>query len=105
MIKLGKAVVKKLPKGWELVSKTGATGTVAGDPAVFTNKYKAEGKTQFGGTKELKPRALTAGEFTFELYDSTGTLLETVTNDADGKFTFSELTYVYNTYRHSGGYR
>ena len=61
------------------------------------NTYKAEGKAQFAGTKELEGRELAAGEFTFELYDSTGALLETVTNDADGKFTFPELTYVYNT--------
>ncbi|MDO4836735.1 MAG: SdrD B-like domain-containing protein, partial [Clostridia bacterium] len=48
------------PKGWELVSKTGDTGTVTGDPAVFTNKYDATGKAKIEGEKELKNKELTA---------------------------------------------
>ena len=62
----------------------------------FTNKYEATGKTQFEGTKELNGRGLKADEFTFELYDGEGNLIESVQNDADGKFVFSELEYLLN---------
>lgn len=76
--------------------------------AAVTVDGKADGKMEFvndytmvdddneltlSGTKTLVGRDLAAGEFSFGLYDDSGKLLETVTNDAAGKFTFSKLTY------------
>ena len=76
--------------------------------AAVTVDGKADGKMEFvndytlvdgdneltlSGTKALVGRDLAAGEFSFGLYDDSGKLLETVTNDAAGKFTFSKLTY------------
>ena len=70
-----------------------ATGA---DAIAFVNPYEAKGDITFKGTKELTGRKLEAGEFTFELYDENGTLLESVQNDADGKFSFKALEYIHN---------
>ena len=59
----------------------------------FANSYRAESTSiQFEGVKTLTGKALTAGEFSFTLTGSDGTN-ETVTNAADGKITFTEITY------------
>lgn len=66
---------------------------------VFTNEYKAEGKVKIEAEKELKDSkgkslSLEAGEFKFELVDSTdGHVIETIGNTAAGKVAFTELTY------------
>lgn len=59
----------------------------------FHNHYQAS-PTQYtlSGNKVLHGRALKAGEFSFELYEG-DTLLETVTNKADGTFFFSPIPY------------
>ena len=48
---------------------------------------------ELSGKKELAGRALKEGEFTFELYDGEGNLLQTVTNAADGSFVFKAIGY------------
>ena len=48
---------------------------------------------EFNFTKRLEGRALTAGEFTFELKDSDNVVIATATNDADGKIKFSPVEY------------
>jgi len=69
------------------------------DVVTFENKYKATPtEYQLGGWKDLKGRAVKAGEFTFELYQGANpaagaTPIERVTNKADGTFTFSKITY------------
>ena len=45
------------------------------------------------GTKKLTGRDLVAGEFAFGLYNEKGELIETVTNNASGVFTFSKLSF------------
>ena len=70
-----------------------ATGA---DAIAFVNPYEAKGDITFKGTKELTGRALKEGEFTFELYDGEGNLIESVKNDADGKFSFKALEYIHN---------
>ena len=68
-----------------------------GSGADFTNKcVNAETSVKFSGTKTLTGRSLAAGEFSFVLKDSDGNTLETVTNNADGTFAFSTITYVIN---------
>ena len=69
------------------------------DGAVFTNAYEATGSVQFGGTKAIETetdRTLAEGEFTFQLKDADGKVVEEVKNTADGSFQFSALNYVQN---------
>lgn len=59
----------------------------------FRNSYKATAtEYALGGVKVLHGRAPKDGEFFFELYEGS-TLLETVSNKADGSFTFRPITY------------
>ena len=58
----------------------------------FTNSYAAkEAKLQLEATKVLNGKALEAGQFEFELKED-GKVLHTVSNDANGKIQFPELT-------------
>ncbi|MBF7076589.1 Spy0128 family protein [Streptococcus sp. HF-100] len=60
----------------------------------FTNQYQAAPTTaQLSANKQLTGRDLKAGEFSFELTNDKDEVLETVTNDKDGKITFKTLTY------------
>ncbi len=68
--------------------------------AVFENDYRPEGTTaRIGGTKALENHDLSEGEFTFGLYESTadfvttGKLIDEATNDAQGAFSFDEISY------------
>ena len=78
-----------------------ATGT---DDTIFNNYVVAPVKVQFNFTKKLDGRALKAGEFSFILKDEKGNVIETVSNDAEGKIKFSALefkrgeegTYIYH---------
>ena len=60
----------------------------------FVNTY-AVGETmaELSVTKELKGRGMTAGEFSFELKNATGGVLQTKKNAADGSVTFDPITY------------
>ncbi|WP_416069067.1 Spy0128 family protein [Streptococcus oralis] len=59
----------------------------------FTNSYAAkEAKLQLEAKKVLNGKALEAGQFEFELKEN-GTVLHTVSNDANGKIQFPELTF------------
>lgn len=71
-----------------------ATGTTAND-ILFTNSYAPTGSVtaNINATKTLNGRDLTAGEFTFQLKGSDDTVLETATNDAEGKVAFATLTF------------
>ena len=68
-------------------------GSALVQTASFTNTYAAKGEITFSGTKTLVNRELKEGEFTFELYDSEGELLESVTNKADGSYSFRTIEY------------
>ena len=50
-------------------------------------------KVEFEFTKKLEGRPLKDGEFSFVLKDKDGNVIETVTNDANGKIKFSALTF------------
>ncbi len=66
---------------------------------VFTNTYTTtEGALNLAGIKNLTGRDLVAGEFSFTLYNSgedgaEGDAIQTVTNGADGVFTFDGIVY------------
>ena len=60
----------------------------------FTNQYQAAPTdAQNSANKQLCGRDLKTGEFSFELKNDKDEVLETVTNDKDGKITFKKLTY------------
>ena len=50
-------------------------------------------KVEFNFTKKLEGRVLKAGEFSFVLKDKDGNVIETVSNDAEGKIKFSALEF------------
>lgn len=63
------------------------------DDIVFKNTYKAAAtEIVIQGKKTLTGRTLKDKEFSFELYDKDGAKLQTVSNDADGKILFDEIS-------------
>jgi len=71
-----------------------ATPSYGDGDLTFTNSYTTDTKTvALVANKVLENKDLKAGEFSFELKDSDGKVLQTVKNDADGKITFDPLTY------------
>lgn len=60
---------------------------------VFTNAYTAEGQIALEATKTLEGRTLKQGMFTFEVRDAQGTVVQTATNDADGKIAFEPVVF------------
>lgn len=64
----------------------------------ITNTYSVSpvtvyGKESLSGHKTLTGRDLRAGEFSFQLKDASGKLVQTVTNDESGNFHFDDLTF------------
>lgn len=72
---------------------TPADGTEPVDGLTFTNTYAPTdpGSIVFGASKVLNgDRELVEGEFTFELKNADGEVLQTATNNADGSVVFSD---------------
>ena len=84
----------RVADGYPVIVKFGTTEIVAEDTLDFNNRYTLSGSvsTTLEGVKILSGRTLHAGEFTFELYKD-DTLVESVTNRANGSFRFSTLAY------------
>lgn len=85
-----------IPAGYTLKDSSGATGTiVAGETqnATFTNAYSAKGSVALKATKKLTGGTLESGQFSFELRDKAGKVVQTVANDADGSVTFEPISY------------
>lgn len=61
----------------------------------FTNTVKdlQPASTSFHFMKQFQGGTLKGGEFTFELRDDKGNVLDTVTNDKDGNIDFKPITY------------
>lgn len=75
----------------------------------FTNTYTPTATTAtITGTKALTGRDLAEGEFSFDLKDADGNVVQTVQNGADGTFGFAPLqldkvgTYVYTVSERAG---
>ena len=80
------------------VTKNATTGVLTANVVMpadseFNNYAVAPVTAQFDFSKALAGRTLKAGEFSFVLKDENGTVLQTKTNDADGKVAFDALTY------------
>ena len=86
-----------IPAGYTLKgSPSDASGTiVAGKTqnATFTNAYSAKGSVALKATKKLTGGTLESGQFSFELRDKAGKVVQTVANDADGSVTFEPISY------------
>ncbi|MBQ4309569.1 MAG: Cna B-type domain-containing protein, partial [Lachnospiraceae bacterium] len=77
------------------------SATLASDPVTFTNTYAAAPvDAQITARKVLTGRDLQADEFSFQLLDANGNVLQTVKNAANGAISFEAITYsaagVYN---------
>ena len=64
-----------------------------GEGIKFTNIYDTPGFATIQAYKSLDYGTLKEGQFTFELYDSTGAVLDTATNNSSGTVTFKQLKY------------
>ena len=97
-----------LGETYKLVEKSAPAGYTLADPVEFTvsendidnkvemkNIYSASGSLNLTAKKILTTTEtpLAANQFTFELRDKDGTVLQTKTNDADGNVTFDEIKY------------
>lgn len=78
-----------------VMHKVGAVQPVTSADFVNTYTVTGSGNVTIGGKKVLNGRKLVAGEFTFGLYSDVlcQNAIETTTNNADGTFAFSALTY------------
>ena len=71
-----------------------AGDTETGDTEyVFANAYDANGTLKLDARKVFDHGVIKGGEFTFELKDAEGEVLQTKTNDAKGNVSFEMLTY------------
>ena len=72
-----------------------ATASKEAKDLVFKNIYTPAGATSvtLGAKKVLEGKDLEAGKYSFELKKADGTVVETVTNAADGTVTFSPISY------------
>ena len=68
-------------------------GETSADSIRFSNTYSSSGEAEIKATKKLIGKTLQAGEFTFELKDSEGNVLQTKTNDKDGKIAFDKIDF------------
>ena len=59
----------------------------------ITNEYKADGTAAFTAHKNLENGTLTENQFTFELLDSKGDVVQTKGNAADGNVTFDAIKF------------
>ncbi|MDY5640721.1 MAG: FctA domain-containing protein, partial [Lachnospiraceae bacterium] len=64
-----------------------------GEGIKFTNVYDTPGSATIQAYKSLDYGTLKDDQFTFELYDSTGAVLDTATNNSSGTVTFKRLEY------------
>lgn len=86
-----------------------ATANKTAADLTFTNTYTPTATTAtITGTKALTGRDLAEGEFSFDLKDTDGNVVQTVQNGADGTFGFAPLqldkvgTYVYTVSERAG---
>ncbi|MCY7103171.1 Spy0128 family protein [Streptococcus oralis] len=72
-----------------------ATASKEAKDLVFKNIYTPAGATTvtLGAKKVLEGKALEAGKYSFVLKKEDGSVVETVTNAADGSVTFSPISY------------
>ena len=75
------------------LSVTKLAGSADYENLDFKNTYNANGEVQLGATKVLDHKTLVAGQFSFQLKDKDGNVLQTKSNAADGSVTFDKIKY------------
>ena len=75
------------------IAKAADAETPAPTEYVFTNAYDADGTLKLNAEKTFKNGTLHGGEFTFELMDKDGKVLQSKKNDAAGNVSFDMITY------------
>ena len=75
------------------IAKAADAETPAPTEYVFTNAYDADGTLKLNAEKTYKNGTLHGGEFTFELMDKDGEVLQSKKNDAAGNVSFDMITY------------
>lgn len=84
-----------IPSEYTLASLTNAEGIVSNNQeidVVATNQYKTNGSFTVNAKKVLQNRELKSGEFTFELVDENGQVVDTVNNAENGEVTFNAIS-------------
>lgn len=84
-----------IPSEYTLASLTNAEGTVNNNQeidVVATNQYKTNGSFTVNAKKLLQNRTLKSGEFTFELVDENGQVVDSVNNAENGEVTFNAIS-------------
>ena len=75
-------------------AKVAGTQGEPGDTGIiFTNAYGADGTLKLDAEKIFRNGMLKGGEFTFELIDADGKILQSKQNDAAGNVSFDMITY------------
>ena len=82
-------------EGFELTSDRNTSGTIQGDQTAevsFVNTYQVKEKPlELQLSKTLEGAGLKDGQFTFELRDETGNVIQEVKNKADGSIVFDPI--------------
>lgn len=88
--------VEQVPAGFVQQSANAIQGVVGANKtanASVVNAYATSGSWTPDATKVLKGSELANGQFTFKLLDSEGNVLQTASNDSDGKIVFQPIQY------------
>ena len=88
--------VEQVPAGFVQQSADAIQGVVGANKtasASVVNAYATSGSWTPDATKVLKGSELANGQFTFKLLDSEGNVLQTASNDSDGKIVFQPIQY------------
>ena len=88
--------VEQVPAGFVQQSANAIQGVVGAKEtakASVVNAYATSGSWTPDATKVLNGSELANGQFTFKLLDSEGNVLQTASNDSDGKIVFQPIQY------------
>lgn len=88
--------VEQVPAGFVQQSANAIQGVVGANKtasASVVNAYATSGSWTPDATKVLNGSELANGQFTFKLLDSEGNVLQTASNDSEGKIVFQPIQY------------
>ena len=88
--------VEQVPAGFVQQSADAIQGVVGANKtakASVVNAYATSGSWTPDATKKLTGSELANGQFTFKLLDSEGNVLQTASNDSEGKIVFQPIQY------------
>ena len=89
----GNEIVYSVEEPTKIAGYTSSVEKKEAGKFTVTNAYSATGTLNLEAEKKFKNGKLKEGEFTFELMDADGKVLQSKTNDAAGKVAFDEIEY------------